>query len=319
MTATPNKTAIITGASAGLGLECTRALLASDPSWHVVFAVRDAARGAQAVEQVGHPARCTVLEMDLASLASVRTFADDFRSRDLPPLHAIVCNAGLQMVSGTERTAEGVEMTFGVNHLGHFALVGDLLADLAHPARIVVVSSGTHDPAKLTGMPSPQYSTAEELALAAADDSADGRRRYTTSKLCNMLFTYELDRRLGHGAQGVTVNAFDPGLMPGTGLARDYSAIGRWAWRYVFPLLRILPNVNSTRSSGARLAALVCDPRFDDVTATYFEGKRPIRSSADSYDRQKALDLWETSERLLTLEKAEHHDQRGETSGRPAK
>ncbi len=117
---------------------------------------------------------------------------------------------------------------------------------------------------------------------------------------------------------GVTVNAFDPGLMPGSGLARDYSPIGRWAWRYVFPLLRVLPNVNSTRSSGARLAALVIDPRFDGVTGAYFEGKRPIRSSADSYDREKALDLWETSERL-TLEKAEHHDQRGETRGRPAK
>lgn len=313
------RTAIITGASAGLGRECARALLASDPSWHVVFAVRDVARGVQAVEQAGHPARCTVLEMDLASLASVRTFAANFRSSGLPPLHAIVCNAGLQVVSGTERTAEGVEMTFGVNHLGHFALVSDLLADLARPARIVVVSSGTHDPAKFTGMPSPQYSSAEELALAVEDESADGRRRYTTSKLCNILYTYELDRRLGHGAQGVTINAFDPGLMPGSGLARDYSAIGRWAWRYVFPLLRVLPNVNSTRSSGARLAALVHDPRFDDVTATYFEGNRPIRSSTDSYDLEKALDLWETSERLLTLEKTEHHDQRGETSGRPTK
>ena len=86
--------------------------------------------------------------------------------------------------------------------------------------------------------------------------------------------------------------------MPGSGLARDYSPIGRWAWRYVFPLLRVLPNVNSTRTSGARLAALVSDPRFDGVTGAYFEGKRQIRSSADSYDRDKALDLWETSEQL---------------------
>ncbi len=293
------RTAIITGASAGLGLECARSLLTRDPSWHVVFAVRDAARGAQAVERSGHPGRCTVLEMDLASLTSVRSFADDVRSRGLPPLHAIVCNAGVQVVTGTERTADGTEMTFGVNHLGHFALVQDLLADLARPARIVVVSSGTHDPAKHTGMPSPQYTHAADLALAAdVDDSTEGRRRYTTSKLCNVLFTYELDRRLGRGADRVTVNAFDPGLMPGSGLARDYPPIQRWAWRYVLPLLRVLPNVNSTRTSGARLAAMVCDPGFDDVTGAYFEGKRPIRSSADSYDREKALDLWETSERL---------------------
>ena len=66
----------------------------------------------------------------------------------------------------------------------------------------------------------------------------------------------------------------------------------------MFPLLRVLPNVNSARTSGARLAALVSDPRFDGVTGAYFEGKRQIRSSADSYDRDKALDLWETSEQL---------------------
>jgi light-dependent protochlorophyllide reductase len=296
MTAAPNKTAIITGASTGLGLECARSLLTSDPTWHIVLAVRDTGRGAEAVKQLGYPDRCTVLEMDLASLRSVRSFAEDFRGHGLPPLRTIVCNAGVQVVSGTERTADGVEMTFGVNHLGHFALVQNLLGDLVHPARIVVVSSGTHDPAKFTGMPSPLYTRAADLASAA--DSSEGRRRYTTSKLCNVLFAYELDRRLGQGSGGITVNAFDPGLMPGSGLARDYSPIGRWAWRYVFPLLRVLPNVNSARTSGARLAALAGDPKFDGVTGAYFEGLRPIRSSADSYDRDMALDLWETSEQL---------------------
>ncbi|MDT4999725.1 MAG: hypothetical protein QOK12_1830 [Mycobacterium sp.] len=297
------KTAIITGASAGLGLECARALLDTtqldgDGSWHVVLAVRSPARGTEAVAQLDAPERCTVIEVDLASLQSVRAFVDTFRHAGLAPLHAVVCNAGLQVVSGTELTAEGVEMTFGVNHLGHFALVQSLLDELADPARIVVVSSGTHDPAKHTGMPSPHYSSAAELAHPPGD-TIDGRRRYTTSKLCNVLFAYELDRRLGQGKRGITVNAFDPGLMPGSGLARDYSPIGRWVWRYLFPALRVLPNVNSTRSSGQRLAALAGDPRYDGVTGSYFEGTRPIWSSVDSYDRDKALDLWETSERLL--------------------
>lgn len=294
-----SKTAIITGASAGLGLECARALLDTDPAWHAVLAVRSPARGAEAVAQLNAPERCTVLEMDLASLQSVHAFVGKFLAAQLPPLHAIVCNAGLQVVSGTEVTAEGVEMTFGVNHLGHFALVQSLLDALAGPARIVVVSSGTHDPAKHTGMPSPHYGTAAELAQPNGE-TVDGRRRYTTSKLCNVLFAYELDRRLGQGQRGITVTAFDPGLMPGSGLARDYSPIGRWAWRYLFPALRILPNVNSTRLSGRRLAALAANPRYDGVTGAYFEGTRQIRSSADSYDRDKALDLWETSERLLT-------------------
>ncbi len=297
MTYTPTRTAIITGASAGLGLECARVLLASAPSWHVVLPVRDTHRGVAAVQRIGSPDRCTVLEMDLASLASVHDFVDEFRTMDLAPVQAIVCNAGVQVVSGTQRTAEGVEMTFGVNHLGHFALVQALLDDLVPPARVVVVSSGTHDPSQRTGMPAPAYTRAADLAHPS-EDSPEGRRRYTTSKLCNVLFAYELDRRLDHGARGVTVNAFDPGLMPGSGLARDYPPLQRLAWRYLFPALRVLPNVNSARASGRNLAALAGAPRFDGVTGMYFEGLRPIMSSADSYDRDKAIDLWETSERL---------------------
>jgi light-dependent protochlorophyllide reductase len=293
------RTAVITGASAGLGLECARALLANDASWHVVLAVRDPSRGADAVAQLGQPSRCTVLEMDLASLRSVRGFVQSLRAADLPPVHALVCNAGVQVVSGTEVTDDGVEMTFGVNHLGHFALVQGLLDYLARPARIVVVSSGTHDPAKHTGMPSPRYTTAADLARPEGGTAGEGRRRYTTSKLCNVLFAYELDRRLGHGEQGVTVNAFDPGLMPGSGLARDYPPLQRLAWRYLLPALRVLPGVRSTRTSGRYLAALTGDARFDGVTGKYFAGRKPIRSSAESYDQAKAVDLWETSEQLL--------------------
>jgi NAD(P)-dependent dehydrogenase (short-subunit alcohol dehydrogenase family) len=295
------KTVVITGANAGLGLECARSLLASDDTWHVVLAVRDQTRGANAVAELAAPQRCTVVPLDLASLDSVRAFSGLLREAGLPPLRAVVCNAGLQVMDGAARTEDGFETTFGVNHLGHYALIQGLTAQLDPPARIVVVSSGTHDPAKFTGMPHPAYTSAEELAHPPAGTSvaADGRKRYTTSKLCNVLFAYELDRRLGHGARGVTVTAFDPGLMPGSGLARQYSPLQKFAWRYVFPLLRVLPNVNSTRASGRRLAALASDPAFDGVTGNYFEGAKVIRSSADSYDPAMALDLWETSERLV--------------------
>ena len=97
----------------------------------------------------------------------------------------------------------------------------------------------------------------------------------------------------------MTVNAFDPGLMPGSGLARDYPPLQRLAWRYLLPALRVLPGVRSTRTSGRYLAALVNDARFDGVSGQYFDGPQPIESSVDSYDRDKALDLWTTSERLL--------------------
>jgi len=96
-------------------------------------------------------------------------------------------------------------------------------------------------------MPAPHYTSAADLA--GPDTSAEeGRRRYTTSKLCNVLFTYELDRRVG---DGVSVNAFDPGLMPGSGLARDYPPVQRLAWRFLFPALRVLPGVRSTGRRGA--------------------------------------------------------------------
>jgi NAD(P)-dependent dehydrogenase (short-subunit alcohol dehydrogenase family) len=291
-------TVIITGANAGLGLECARAILARDESWHVVLAVRDVSRGEAAVAELGSPDRCTVLACDLASLRSVRDFTAAVAAAGLPPLHAVVCNAGLQVVSGIQTTADGVEITFGVNHLGHFALIEGIRDRLVPPARIVMVASGTHDPKKFTGMPHPRYTSAEALAHPKPDEPVDGRRRYTTSKLCNVLYTYELDRRLGHGASGITVTAFDPGLMPASGLSRDYTAAQKVLWRMVAPLLRVLPNVNSVATSGARLAALAVDPRFDGVTGEYFEGTKPIRSSADSYDTDKARDLWETSVRL---------------------
>ncbi|OPX05778.1 SDR family NAD(P)-dependent oxidoreductase [Mycobacterium sp. AT1] len=295
------RTAVITGANSGLGLECARALLAGDETYHVVLAVRDAARGADAVTNLGVAQRCTVLPLDLASLASVRAFGELLGDAGLPPLHAVVCNAGLQVPSGTRLTEDGFEMTFGVNHLGHFALMQGLVPQLTRPARVVVVSSGTHDPKKFTGMPHPDYSSAEALAHPPADPEGtpNGRRRYTTSKLCNLLFAYELDRRLGRGGDGITVTSFDPGLMPGSGLARNYPPAMRLVSRYLFAALRVLPNVNGTRESGRRLAALVADPRFDGVSGAYFEGEKAIRSSVESYDESKALELWEASERLV--------------------
>ncbi|MDV3126221.1 SDR family NAD(P)-dependent oxidoreductase [Mycobacterium sp. 21AC1] len=302
MTDNTGRTVVITGANTGLGFECARALLESGPGWHVVLAVRDTARGTDAAARLGKPERTTVSALDLASLRSVRDFATGLPQLGLPPLTAVVCNAGLQFVGGTQTTVDGYEMTFGVNHLGHFALVNQLLDNLRTPARILVVSSGTHDPDKFTGMPAPRYTTADELLRPAPGGltGEEGRRRYTTSKLCNMFFTYELDRRLGHGAKGVAVNAFDPGLMPASGLSRDYSPGQQLAWRLLRPVLRMVPGVHSVRRSGINLAALVADPALDGVTGAYFAGTRRLRSSKDSYDEELARDLWQTSERLVS-------------------
>ena len=299
------RTVVVTGANAGLGLACVRALLERGGDWQVVLAVRDIRRGGEALMRLPAAERCAAIELDLASLASVRAFPERLDRAGVPPLHALVCNAGTQMTSPAHRSADGFELTFAVNHLGHFALVHGLRDRLVPPARIVMVSSDTHDPRRSTGMPKPRYTSAAALSLPDEEHTTSqaaarlGRERYTTSKLCNVLFAYELDRRLGEGARGIAVNAFNPGLMPGSGLARDYGALQRAAWRFLMPALRVLPQVRGVRQSGRHLAALAADPANEGVTGCYFDGLKPIRSSDDSYDREKAHDLWETSERLI--------------------
>lgn len=282
-------TAIITGGNAGLGFETARAL--GREGWHVVIACRDAGRGeAAAAELRAGGASVEVRSLDLASLVSVRRFAAGWSG----PVEALICNAGIQVVSGLSYTEEGFETTFGVNHLGHF-----LLVDLMKPQvkRVLVVASGTHDPAQRTGMPEPRLASAEEMAHPGPeteDVSLAGRRRYTTSKLCNVLFAYELARR----APELTVVAFDPGLMPGSGLARDYAGWQQLAWKYVLPLLRFFqPNVNTTEASGAALARLAMEPV---ESGTYYEGRRAIRSSGQSYDEAAARALWDESQALVS-------------------
>ena len=138
-----SQTIILTGGTSGLGYACARTIAASHPDWYLVIASRNQRQGTQAVNTLKHQTGNEQIEwmpLDLASLASVRAFAKDFAARDLPPLHAVICNAGLQVVSGTTYTQDGFEMTFGVNCLGHFLLVNLLLPQLVAPARIVFVS-----------------------------------------------------------------------------------------------------------------------------------------------------------------------------------
>jgi len=311
-------TAIVTGANTGLGFECARAL-AETHDWHVVVACRSAEKGREAVKRLQAQTRRSeneieAMTLDLASLESVRDFARDFATERRPPLRALVCNAATQIVTGRTFTKDGFETTFGVNHLGHFLLVNLMLAQMAPPARIVIVSSGTHDPAQTTGMPPPMYRRARFLARPDEDTKAlndergtAGRRAYTTSKLCNVLFTYELERRLraekvGTNGFSITVNAFDPGLMPGTGLARDYGRFARFAWRFVLPALRpFVPNVNSVARSGKSLANMVTEPRLERISGKYFQGTRDVPSSKDSYDPAMAAELWESSATMVRL------------------
>jgi protochlorophyllide reductase len=289
---------LVTGASSGLGLATSVELAACGRP--VILACRNLGRGEAAAVRVRDQApgaNVEVLELDLASLASVRAAADVLGDR---PLSGLVCNAGVQISSGFRRTGDGFEETFATNHLGHFLLTTLLLDRLAESARIVVVSSGTHyGPLKSLGFPAPRWVDPRTLADPEPDPSGRaGRIRYSTSKLANLYTTYELARRLKD--QGITANAFDPGLMPETGLARDYPPRLRRLYARAAPvLMRAVPGARSATQSAADLAWLLTSSEVDGVTGAYFVGTKRRDSSKESYDRDRAEHLWEVSEELV--------------------
>ncbi len=221
---------IITGGNSGLGYQCARAIALSKKSWQIIIASRNLSKVEDAVEQLisdtAYP-NIRGMVLDLASLQSIRQFVQQLTQLDIPPLKGLICNAGVQIISGTTYTEDGFETTFGVNHLGHFLLVNLLLPQMAECSRIIFVSSDAHDPRTKTGMPAPQYRSPHQMAFPKQSEKTTdvanmGRYRYTTSKLCNLLCTYELAKRLQNYRQAIWVNAFNPGLMLDTQLARDY-------------------------------------------------------------------------------------------------
>lgn len=305
MSISRDQAVIVTGATGGIGLACARSLAGTGVR-HLILLGRDAARLAAAASDIGHGAQ--TLRCDLSSMASVRAAATEWESRvragTAPPLAGLVLNAGLQTASGPLRfSPEGYELTFATNHLGHFLLALLLLPGMAEPGRIVVTSSGTHDPSTIEGRFNRPYRVDAE-ALARPAPGRVSRiahlRRYSTSKLCNLLFAYELDRKLRAAGRDITCNALDPGAVPATGLLRDS---GRMLRALVAgPLLRWSGvRVETPEAAGAALARLVLDPALEGVGGRYFAGLRETRSSVLSYDESLAAELWRGSLRLCGM------------------
>jgi NAD(P)-dependent dehydrogenase (short-subunit alcohol dehydrogenase family) len=294
------QTWLITGGNSGLGYQCARFLCERHPDDVIVITSRDVGRGETAAAKLRKGgAHIEMLPLDLANLASVRAFPAAFRQKNLPPLAGIVCNAGGQSVGIPELTADGFEVTFQSNYLGHYLLTRLMLDDLQVNGHIVFVSSNTHDPLAKTGMPEPYFRSTAQMARDLEPGRKQGQRRYTTSKLCNIYNAYELSSRLETSGddrlRSIRVNAFDLGMMPGTGLARSYPAPLRFVWSYVLPVLTVFQrNANQPSVSGERLARLV-DGSMGDATGRYFSEGRVTRSSAQSYDRNNSLELWDTS------------------------
>ncbi len=314
------KTVIITGGNSGLGYHCAQQL-AQNPDCYLVLACRNLFKADQAVKNIQATSKTQqieAMELDLASIDSIRSFVNEFAKHNLPPLKAVVCNAGVQFIQRQTYTQDGFDTTFGVNHLGHFLLVNLLLEHLVAPARIIFVSSDTHDSSKTTGMPAPYWRDPQlmaypeqDAALKSKDIGTIGRIAYTTSKLCNVLCAYELSRRLQQQeisteSNPITVNVFNPGLMPGSGLATDYTAAAKFVWYKILPILcKFIPNVNTMEQSGKALAKLIIDPELATVTGKYFSGFNMIDSAVESYDRAKASQLWNASVELTQLQPEE--------------
>jgi protochlorophyllide reductase len=260
---------LITGATRGLGLAAAHAAAARGAQVLVAGRSPEAVR-ATAAAVGGEP-----IVLDLERLADVRAVAEA-----LPAVDAVALNAGLQVITGASRTADGFETMFQVNHLAQLLLLDALLARAEPPARVVVVGSGTHDPARRTGMPAPLDGDVGAWARADDGDEAPGvagRRRYTTSKLLNAATAAALARE----RPDVHVTCFDPGLMLGTGLSRQYPTPVRRLTTLLAPALAMLPFASTPQSSGRALARLLLDVHPPAASGAYVDHRLRTLPASD--------------------------------------
>lgn len=264
---------LVTGANRGIGLATAEGLAARGAG--VILVCRRVEDGETAARQVagkGLP-KPAVVGADLSSQSSIRQAAAEIQAR-YPELHVLINNAGI-IPPRREVTVDGLEKQFAVNHLAYFLLTSLLLPHLlaGAPSRIVNVSSGAHTHATID-----------------FDDLQSERRYnpkdvYSRTKLANVLFTYELSRRLA--GTGVTVNALEPGIVA-TRMLDDYMGAPS--------------TFGASPADGAETSIyLASAPTLTGVTGKYFARKKPVTSSRESYDEAAARRLWEVSERLTGL------------------
>ena len=273
------KTCLVTGASDGIGYVAALELAREGAS--VIAVGRNAPKTHGAVMRIIDETRnddISYFVADLSSQPDVRRLAKQVRERT-SRLDVLLNNAGAIFLS-SQTSVDGLEMTFALNHMGYFLLTNQLLDLLTQsvPARIINVSSSSHgSPGKflLEDLPKPR--------------SNRGYRAYGRSKLCNILFTYELSRRLE--GTGITVNALHPGLVR-TNIARNNGAVGRVVNFFIGA--RGVDTVQGAKT----LVYLAAAREVEEVTGKYFVDCRPVASSKLSYDPNLAAGLWELSERL---------------------
>ncbi|KAI9149014.1 WW domain-containing oxidoreductase [Paramyrothecium foliicola] len=316
MTARCTHSVLITGGTSGLGYQCALNIAKAHPEYRVVIASRsDREKGAEKINKELGQTSVRFMPLDLANLDNVRSFAKHWKREHFPPIRSLVLNAALQFPGDLGFSHDGFEQTFAISHIGHALLFALLRPHLADTARIVITASGVHDPEQRSGMPDAEYVSAELLAHPPSETAqTDGRRRYTSTKLANVLYGHALYRRLEaynsrHGKRW-TVTMMDPGLMPGTGLAREYSSLLQWVWNNILPkivpLLRIFHhNIHTVEESGLALTRLVIGQDVEGRSGIYYEGMKEIKSSKVSYDTEKQEDLWGWTVKTLSQDEGE--------------
>jgi NAD(P)-dependent dehydrogenase (short-subunit alcohol dehydrogenase family) len=278
------RTCVITGASGGIGRETALALARRGAT--VALVARDVVRGEAARAEVARVATGgapLLFTADLASLAEVRRLARSLAER-LPRLDVLLNNAGAIHME-RKVTADGLEMTFAVNHLAPFLLTELLRKKLvaSAPARVVNVASEAHKGGRI------------DLADPKGERGYSGWRAYAGSKLANVLHAYELARRLA--GTGVTANAVHPGVVA-TGFGRNDPGWLRLAVKLFGPFL-LSPAAGAATTVWAATA-----PELEGVTGKYFARSREVPSSRASHDLEIQRRLWEVSERLTGLARA---------------
>jgi retinol dehydrogenase-14 len=275
------KVCLITGATSGIGKATAMGLANMGAS--VVMVGRDRGRGEATMAEIKEKSANASVDLMLADVSSqeqIRRLADEFNEA-YPRLDVLINNAG---VIHSERitTADGIEMTFAVNHLASFLLTNLLLDALraSAPSRIVNVSSGDHSNGTI-GFDDLQG----EKGYKAA-------RAYSQSKLANVLFTYELARRLE--GSGVTANCLHPGVV-GTNLGSGVSGVLGFVVRALKPLM------NSPEKGAETSIYLASSPEVEGLSGRYFVKKAEARSSDVTYDERIARRLWEASEEHTNL------------------
>ena len=315
MTGTPG-TVLITGTTSGVGLNATRALV--NLGWTVITANRSPQRAAAAADDLDLPKeRLQHVLMDLGDLDSVRKAV-----AALPgSLDAVVCNAAVYKpkLKQPERSPQGYEISMATNHFGHFLLVQLLLERLkasSHPSkRVVILGTVTANSKELGGkipIPAPAdlgdlsgFDAGFEAPIAMASGKAfKPGKAYKDSKLCNMITTQELHRRL-HSETGITFSSLYPGCVADTPLFRNTPK----AFQTIFPWFQknITGGYVSQSLAGERVAQVVADPDFAESGVHWSWGNRQKKDglqfsqelSDKATDPETAHRVWELSMKLV--------------------